>query len=82
MTSIVRLLDNACAEILSGYREGRRQPWQLSVSPSAFEAVSRIKHGEVSRGNPLMLLDLEVAADRSLDGEATVIDWHTNSPQE
>ncbi|WP_028934447.1 hypothetical protein [Pseudonocardia spinosispora] len=81
-TSLVRLLDSACTEILDGYRDGRARPWQLHVSPAAFEAISRIKQSEVSRGNPLMLLDLGVVADRSLDGDATVVTWHPNPPPE
>jgi hypothetical protein len=82
MTSIVHLLDDACAAILNGYKDGRTNPSELRVSPSGFECVALVKRSEVSRGNPLMLLDLAVVVDRSLEGDATAITWSYTPEQE
>jgi hypothetical protein len=82
MTSIVHLLDDACTAILEGYRDGRTHPLELRVSDSAFETIARLKQVEVSRGNPLMLLDLAVVADRSLQHDATTVIWSRNPGQE
>lgn len=82
MTSIVHLLDGACTAILDGYRDGRKHPAELHVSDSAFATISRLKQVEVSRGNPLMLLDLVVVADPSLRGDATTVTWQRNPGQE
>lgn len=82
MTSIAYLLDGACTAILNGYRGGRPHPSELHVSDSAFETIAQLKQAEVSRGDPLMLLDLVVVADRSLRGDATTVIWLADSEQE
>jgi hypothetical protein len=82
MTSIAHLLDGACVAILNGYRDGWTKPSELRVSPSGYELVALIKRDEVSRGNPLVLLDLEVVVDPSLDGDKTAIKWSGKSEQE
>jgi hypothetical protein len=82
MTSIVHLLDGACTAILNGYRDGRTHPSELRVSDSAFETITQLKQVEVSRGNPLMLLDLVVVADHSLRHDATTVIWSRNPGQE
>jgi hypothetical protein len=82
MTSIAYLLDNACTAILDGYRGGNSHPSELHVSGSAFETIAQLKQDEVSRGDPLMLLDLVVVADRSLRGNATTVIWLPDVEQE
>jgi hypothetical protein len=82
MTSIVHLLDGACVAIIDGCRAGRMKPSELRVSPSGYESVALVKRDEVSRGNPLMLLDLEVVVDGSLEGDETVITWSGPPEQE
>lgn len=82
MTSIVHLLDGACTAIINGYRDGWAKPSELRVSPSGYEFVALLKRGEVSRGNPLMLLDLDVVVDHSLQGDKTAITWARAPEQE
>jgi hypothetical protein len=82
MTSIVHLLDGACVAILNGYRDGWTKPSQLRVSPSGYESVAQVKRAEMSRGNPLVLLDLDVVVDHSLEGDKTAITWSGTPEQE
>jgi hypothetical protein len=82
MTSIAHLLDGACVAILDGYRRGWRKPSELRVSRSGYKSVALVKRAEVSRGDPLILLDLEVVVDRSLDGDETAITWSGPPEQE
>ncbi|MET7995730.1 hypothetical protein ABZU76_33040 [Amycolatopsis sp. NPDC005232] len=82
MTSIVHLLDGACVAILNGYRDGRTKPAELRVSPSGYESVALVKRAELSRGNPLVLLDLDVVVDHSLEGDKTAITWAGTPEQE
>ncbi|WP_326835233.1 hypothetical protein VSH64_09955 [Amycolatopsis rhabdoformis] len=82
MTSIVHLLDGACVAIIDGFRNGRTKPSQLRVSPSGYESVALVKSAELSRGNPLVLLDLDVVLDPSLEGDRTAITWAGTPEQE
>jgi len=82
MTSIVHLMDDACDAILNGYKDGRMNPSELRVSLAGFESVALVKCVEIARGNPLMLLDLAVVVDYSLEGDTMAITWSCAPEQE
>jgi hypothetical protein len=57
--SIAQMLDDACPQILDAWYRNER-PHYLRVHRSLYEAVAEAKASEIKRGNPVLLLGLEI----------------------
>jgi hypothetical protein len=66
------VLDRACEEILQAWEVGQR-PTRLIVSPGAYEAITGARRREIQRGNPVMVLDLELELDTDVRDEEALI---------
>jgi hypothetical protein len=62
---IAEVLDEACREWFDRRRRGQAPPHELRVNPVVYETIAQAKAADTARGNPLLLLGLEVV---SVDG--------------
>lgn len=63
--SLVPVIDAVCAEILAGWASGESFS-TLRLSPVLYDLVTAGKAREIQRGNPVMLLSLDVVADDTI----------------
>jgi hypothetical protein len=59
-------VDDVCAAMLE-LPERAARPSTLRVNPQVYEAIARTKQREVGRGNPIVLLDLDVVMDADVE---------------
>jgi hypothetical protein len=57
--SIAEMLDEACPLILAAWQRNER-PHYLRVHRTLYEVVAEAKASEIARGNPVLLLGLEI----------------------
>lgn len=70
--SVGVLVDDVCTLLLK-LRDWMNPPRRLMVSAQMYEAIVHERQAELKRGNPLMILDLDVAVDPALsDNEVAV----------
>jgi hypothetical protein len=62
--SVAALLDDARPLIVQAQERG--SPRTLAVSPSVYEVIARMRSYETVRGNPLLVLGMELVPDASL----------------
>ena len=62
-------IDNACADIHAAWQSGRA-PVSLALGSTLYAQVFAAREREVLAGAPLMLLDLLVIEDPSLQGSS------------
>jgi hypothetical protein len=67
--SVAEVLDGVCTDILRA-AYGGRPPTRMNVSPRVYELVAAAKAQELARGNPLMLLGLDLVSDESVTGNS------------
>ncbi|HZD65128.1 MAG TPA: hypothetical protein VE152_03425 [Acidimicrobiales bacterium] len=70
--SVGTLLDDVGTVLLGVGRADR--PRRLVVSDEMFTAILAARREEIARGNPLMLLDLDVVADATLAGNESLME--------
>jgi hypothetical protein len=63
--SLAPVIDAVCAEILEGSANGESFS-TLRLSPAVYELIAASKARELQRGNPVMLLSLDVVADDTI----------------
>ena len=69
MDSLAVVLDEACERILQAQDE-ERSLTTIRASAPVYRAILAAKSDDLARGDPVMLLDLEVVPDLSLSGES------------
>ena len=71
-TPIADMLDEACRQVLDA-RNHDQHPTHIRVSGAAYDAIVSAKARELARGNPPLLLGLDmVVTDRVPDDSAEV----------
>ncbi|MQA87379.1 MAG: hypothetical protein GEV03_22810 [Streptosporangiales bacterium] len=73
MQSLGVVIDEACAAVFAA-RDAQRRVTTLRVSPAIYEAIVQGKARELERGNPVMVLGLDVVNDASLSGEVAALE--------
>lgn len=63
--SLAPVIDAVCAEIHAGWANGESFS-TLRLSPALYELIIASKAREVQRGNPVMVLSLDVVADATI----------------
>jgi hypothetical protein len=65
---VCALLDQASARLLA-LEEAGVFPDQMAVSSSAFARLRALRRRDLERGQPLLVLGVEVTEDRALSGD-------------
>jgi hypothetical protein len=63
--SLAPVMDSVCEALHAGYARGERFT-RLYLSPRLYQIVADSKAREIARGNPVMVLSLDVEPDDSL----------------
>lgn len=71
--SLASVVDAVCSEIHAGWASGETFS-TLRLSPALYELIAASKAREVRRGNPVMLLSLDVVADDTIPVTHATID--------
>jgi uncharacterized membrane-anchored protein len=70
--SLGELLDEVCVQIFAEQDRGG-EARSLRASPEVYEAITRAHRQEIERGNPPMILDLDLVLDVVLEGWRAVV---------
>jgi hypothetical protein len=59
-------IDDVCAALLE-LPDHASRPTTLRVNPQVYDAIAQTKQREVGRGNPIVLLELDVVRDADVE---------------
>jgi hypothetical protein len=59
---IAEVLDEACQQWLDKRNRGEDPPHEVRVNPIVYQTIADAKASDLARGNPLMLLGLDVVS--------------------
>jgi hypothetical protein len=57
---IAEVLDDACRDWLDRVRRGESPPTHIGVNPVVYEVIAEAQASDLRRGNPMLLLGLDV----------------------
>lgn len=63
--SLTPVIDAVCTEIHAGWANGESFS-TLRLSPALYELITASKAREIRRGNPVMVLSLDVVSDATI----------------